>query len=173
MKKINIMIIVLLLVSGCDDENSGKSLKIVDWKKRAVKVNTTDSLMTGRSYLSVYQQIYYGISASKSHDLTSTISMRNTNEKDTIYILRSNYYDTNGKLIRSYIDSPIFIAPLETIKIVISKTEDIETMEQRGANFIFDWAIDHRSHEPLFEGVMISAFGKEGLSFVTQGKRLR
>ncbi|MBK3517038.1 DUF3124 domain-containing protein [Carboxylicivirga marina] len=38
-------------------------------------------------------------------------------------------------------------------------------------HFLFDWSATHQSIEPLFEAVMISTTGQQGISFVTKGIR--
>lgn len=95
--------------------------------------------------------------------------MRNTNLKDTIYITKADYFDTKGSLIRTYFDEPIYIKPMETVEIVIDEKDQ---SGGTGANFLFQWSMKHTSHEPYFEGVMISTSGQQGLSFTTQGRRV-
>jgi len=58
---------------------------------------------------------------------------------------------------------------METVEIVIDEKDQ---EGGTGANFLFDWSIKPNSHEPYFEGVMISTSGQQGLSFTTEGKRV-
>lgn len=153
---------------SCDDNKKISSYDPVDWAERSVEIDGIDSLNTGSSYLSVYSEIY-SQTEHRTHGLTATISMRNVNLEDSIYIKKAEYYDTHGRSIRTYFSEPIFIAPLETVEIVVDET-DLEG--GTGANFIFDWAINEGSREPHFEGVMISTSGQQGLSFTTQGIRI-
>ena len=131
--------------------------------------NNNDSLGMSSTYLSVYSHIYT-LTEEKITDLTATISMRNTSMTDTLYVFKAEYFDTNGKSVRNYITQPIFIAPMETAEIVI---EQKDNAGGSGANFIFDWKIKAGAPEPLFEAVMISTAGGQGLSFTTQGKRIQ
>lgn len=39
-----------------------------------------------------------------------------------------------------------------------------------GVNFLFDWSINPTLHEPLFEGIIISTSGQQGISSKTNGK---
>ncbi|MCB0705817.1 MAG: DUF3124 domain-containing protein [Saprospiraceae bacterium] len=168
-KKPIIALFSLFLIYSCNiRKEEVSSLDPVNWNNRAVSHVLSDSLLTGTSYLSVYSQIY-SQTEHKTQDLTATISLRNTNRSDTIYITKAEYFDTGGKLIRTYFDKPIFIAPLETVEIVI---DEIDQEGGTGANFLFDWMIDPSLSEPLFEAVMISTSGQQGLSFSTQGKRI-
>ncbi|GAA4238482.1 DUF3124 domain-containing protein [Postechiella marina] len=140
-----------------------------NWSKRTAVISETDTLEHGKSYLSVYSQIY-SISEHKTHNLTAMISLRNTSETDTIYVLRADYYDTHGKSIRKYFDKPVFLAPMETAEIII---DEIDISGGTGSNFIFEWKTPLNCSEPLFEGVMNSTMGQQGLSFTTHAKRIK
>lgn len=81
-------------------------------------------------------------------------------------INRIEYFDTHGKSIEKYCDYPIYILPMETIEIIINQNENLGGT---GGNFIFDWLIKSNGNKPLFECVMISTLGQQGLSFISQG----
>ncbi len=165
MKKQFLIILIPVLLASCEDEKTISSYDPVDWEARQVKNSTTDSLKKGQSYLSVYSEIY-SQTEHTTHKLTSTISMRNIDMNDTIYIDKAEYFNTEGEPIRIYFDHPIYIAPMETVEIVVDET-DVEG--GTGANFIFEWSTKESSPEPLFEGVMISTSGQQGLSFTSKG----
>lgn len=162
-----ILSLALVLIS-CEYQKETSSLNPENWEKRSVQLHSADSLNSGKTYLSVYSQIY-GKNEHRTHDLTATISMRNTNSKDSVFIKSAEYFDTSGKLIRSYFNKPIYLAPMETVEIII---EEIDSEGGTGANFIFEWYKHQESNEPFFEGIMISTSGQQGLSFSTQGIRI-
>lgn len=168
MKKAALVISVMLLLSCAKKEKEVSSVDPVNWSHRTATLSASDSLAQGTTYLSVYSQIY-SETEHRTHNLTGTISMRNTNLKDTIYIRKAEYFDTHGNSIRTYFDRPIYIKPMETVEIVIDENDKTGGT---GANFLFQWSIKPTSHEPYFEGVMISTSGQQGLSFTTQGKRV-
>lgn len=168
--KLYLSLLILMTISmSCQEKNEEIMSDPVNWDKRKVSQTLPDSLSTGKTYLSVYSQIY-SQTEFRTHDLTATVSVRNTNLTDTIYISKADYYDTKGKLIRNYIKQLIFIAPMETVAIVINEADQDGGI---GANFLFEWQTKAQSNEPLFEGVMISTSGQQGLSFTTQGKRIK
>lgn len=169
MKKGFLLIILIGLVASCEDEKAISSYNPVDWETRSAKIPEIDSLQNGKSYLSVYSEIY-SQTEHRTHNLTTTVSMRNINIKDTIYINKAEYFNTEGKSIRTYFDHPIYIAPLETVEIVVDET-DVEG--GTGANFVFGWSVKKSISEPLFEGVMISTSGQQGLSFTSEGVRIK
>ncbi|WP_299256193.1 DUF3124 domain-containing protein [uncultured Aquimarina sp.] len=162
-------ILLISLLFSCNEKKEISSVNPKNWSKRAINLSTKDSLEFGKSYLSVYSQIYSN-TEHKTHNLTSMISMRNISESDSIYLLRAEYYDTNGKSIRKYFDSPIFLAPMETTEIII---DEIDVSGGTGSNFILEWKIPKNCPEPLFEGIMTSTMGQQGLSFITQAKRIK
>ena len=168
MKNLFWILLFMLPLLSCEDKVE-KLKTSTNWEKRAVNGSPKDSLLKGASYLSVYSQIY-SQTEHRTHDLTATISIRNINEKDTIFINKAEYFDASGKSIRTYFNKTIFISPLETLEIVIDEKDQAGGT---GGNFIFYWAIKPQSNEPFFEGVMISTSGQQGISFTTQGKRMR
>lgn len=169
MKKILQLLVLLLIFQSCKKNNYVSSIDPINWDKRVVNNLPKDSLIKGATYLSVYSQIYSQTEHIK-HDLTVTVSMRNTNDLDTIYIQKAAYFDTKGKLIRTYFDQTIFIAPMETVEIIIDETDQ---EGGTGANFLFHWMTKPRVNEPFFESVMITTSGQQGISFTTRGKRVK
>ncbi|MFV0566135.1 MAG: DUF3124 domain-containing protein [Flavobacteriaceae bacterium] len=167
-KHIGIIFTIAILLFSCDEKKEVSSINPVNWNKRQLSPPDTDSLTSGMTYLSIYSQIY-SQSEHRTHNLTATVSMRNTNLKDTIFIEKADYFDTHGELIRTYFNKTIYIAPMETVEIVIDETDK---HGGTGANFVFDWKIPPHTHEPFFEGVMISTSGQQGISFTTQGRNL-
>jgi hypothetical protein len=156
------------LLISCDKPKEVSSVNPVKWSNRTVNYALNDSMIHGSTYISVYSQIY-SKTEHRTHDLTATISIRNINKRDSIFINHAEYFDTKGNSIRNYFDKTVFIAPMETIEIVIDETDKVGGT---GANFIFDWQIDQSLNEPLIEGVMISTYGQQGLSFTTKGVRI-
>ncbi len=167
MKKLFLLLTVLATITACQKNKDENPINHLTWQTKSIDLSKTDSLIKGSSYLPVYPVIY-SLTEERTHNLTVTVSIRNMSSTDSVFILNSDYYNTNGDLIRSYLKNPVFIKPMETIEIVIDeKDEDGGT----GANFIFDWAIKHTGTAPFFEAVMISTSGQQGLSFTTQGVR--
>ncbi|WP_370000497.1 DUF3124 domain-containing protein [Winogradskyella sp.] len=169
MKKIIVVLLVIFGFYSCEEMHKEEDYLKVNWNARATDVLNLDSLETGKSYLSVYSQIY-SLSQHRKYNLTAMVSLRNASETDTIYLLKSDYYDTHGKLIKHYIDKPVYLLPMETLEIVIDESD---ISGGTGANFIFDWAISKDSPEPIFEGLMSSTAATQGLSFTTHGKRIK
>ncbi len=167
--KVFTLILITTILVACNEDKKTTSSFVIDQSKHMANVSAADSLKMSSTYLSVYSHIY-SLTEEKITDLTATISMRNTSITDTLYIFKAEYFNTSGTSVRNYITKPIFIVPMETAEIVI---EQKDNAGGSGANFIFDWKIKSTAPEPLFEAVMISTAGGQGLSFTTQGKRIK
>ncbi len=154
---------------ACEPAPEVSSFDPVNWQSRTVTPMPEDSLTTGTTYLSVYSEVY-SLTEHKTHNLTATVSLRNVNRGDTVYINQADYFNTAGHLIRTYFTDPIYIAPMETVEIVI---DEMDKSGGSGANFVFGWSVPPSTNPPLFEAVMISTSGQQGLSFTTQGVAIR
>lgn len=101
MNNVIIILLVGIVLFSCENKKKDSSINPENWEKRTPSKKLSDFLISGKTYLSVYSQIY-GISERRTHDLTATISMRNTNWTDTVFIQKAEYFNTKGDLIRSY-----------------------------------------------------------------------
>ncbi len=165
MKTVFKILFILILLTSCHDIRVEEQMPKVNWEDKKVINQDLSVMMHGKTYLPVYSHIYH-TQEHKTFDLTITVGIRNISGADTIYITKADYFNTEGQNIRQYIKDPIFIKPMETVEIVIAE-EDKEGGS--GANFVFDWAVSNPNNHPLFEAVMISTYGQQGLSFTTRG----
>ena len=121
----------------------------------------------------VYVPIYSDIYSETKHVkflLTATLSIRNTSLKDSIYISRIDYYDTFGNLVQQYLTKQLLLKPMQSIEYVVDEKDNTGGT---GANFIIYWGSDTNKPQPIFEGIMISTNGQQGISFSTQGVSIR
>jgi hypothetical protein len=117
-------------------------------------------------YIPVYSHIYSG-NREKPFYLAATLSIRNTDLKYSITLVGIDYYDTKGKLLKSYIDKPVIIPPLGTERYIIKESDKAGGS---GANFIVHWKSDHNVNHPLMESIMIGTKNQQGLSFTSRGR---
>ena len=162
------IVFIVALIQSCSDNFETAEFKPLNWSTRYTDIADIDSLEQGKSYLSIYSQIYT-LDGGRKSNLTAMTSLRNTSVTDTIYISKVDYYDTEGVLIRHYLKQTIFLKPLETIDLVI---EEMDEGGGTGSNFIFEWKKPKNCPEPLFEGIMSSTVGQQGLSITTQSRRI-
>lgn len=169
MKPAFLLILLMIIFFSCNPPKEISSINPENWSKRTVDISHKDSLEYGKSYLSIYSQIY-STSEHKTHNLTAMASLRNTSDMDTIYLLKAEYFDTHGTSVRTYFDKPIYLAPMETKEIII---DEHDISGGTGSNFLIEWKIPKNCPEPLFEGIMNSTMGQQGLSFTTLSKRIK
>lgn len=99
--------------------------------------------------------------------LSTTLAIHNTDLEHAIIIKSVRYYNTDGDLVREFIDSPSELKPLATTGFVIP-SED--TSGGWGANFLVEWVAEQPVYEPIIEAVMVSTRGTEGVSFISEGR---
>ncbi len=169
--KLIFLVLIAFIFTACSDKKIEQAAMSdpAELKQFETKNPLPDSLTSGSSYLSVYSQIYI-IENKRKQDLAVTVSLRNLSRKDSIYFTAIEHFDTSGKLVASYVQKPIVLQPLQTVEIVLSQYESVG---ETGGNFIFDWHKPAVAPNPLFEAVMISTMGQQGLSFVTTGTTLK
>lgn len=168
MKNFLVLLSLCFVFLACNNKAEVSSINPVNWDKRTISLQKTDSLISGKTYLSVYSEIY-GLTEHRTQNLTATVSIRNINPNDTIYINKAEYFNTLGSPIRTYFSQTVFIKPLETIEIII---DERDKEGGSGANFVFDWSVSKGIHDPHFEAVMISTSSQQGISFTTQGIKI-
>jgi hypothetical protein len=120
-------------------------------------------------YVPVYSHIYYG-DREQTFPLTVVLSIRNTDSKHSITLLRVDYNDSDGKLIRKYLNKPISLNPLASIRYVVNASD---MSGGSGANFMVQWKAETEVNNPLLEGVMIGTAGQQGISFTSRGQAVK
>ncbi len=124
-------------------------------------------LSTGQTvYVPIYSHIYSGVKA-RPFDLAATLSIRNTNLKSSIELISVKYFDSEGKLVKDYLEKPIVVDAIATTRYII--TED-DKAGGSGANFIVIWKSERAVNPPIIEGVMIGTHSGQGISFVSRGR---
>src|SRR5689334_17253789 len=121
MKYLVLTFSLFILFVSCS-KTSDSDYHAPDWSARMTK-HSVDSLHQGTTYLAVYPQIYQ-LNENRKVDLSATVSIRNIDMRDTMYISKIDYYNTEGKMVRKYLSEMIYVKPLETIEIVIKNTDN-------------------------------------------------
>lgn len=116
-------------------------------------------------YIPIYSEIHMEHDTRKL-ELTVTLSIRNTSLVDTIYLNDINQYDARGKIVREYLDDLMFLTPMQSTNYVIEEDENEKEVE---GSFMVNWGATNSEVVPIFQAVMISAHGPQGISFVTDG----
>jgi hypothetical protein len=117
-------------------------------------------------YVPIYSDIYVSHQNQKSL-LAATLSIRNTSYTDSLFISKIEYFNSEGNLVRNYIEGPISLTPMATVNYVIER-EDTEGGS--GANFIVEIRAKNINIRPLIHAVMIGDNGSnQGFAFAIDG----
>lgn len=119
-------------------------------------------------YVPVYSHIYFGDKETPFY-LAATMSIRNTDQASSISITEVNYYDTNGRLIKKYLENPVQLGANASTRFVIKESDD---KGGSGANFIVKWKADMLVNAPIIESVMIGTRSQQGVSFTSRGQAI-
>lgn len=162
--------ILLWLFSGCDESIRGRGKTIqVKLSPRSQDLPRIEEILDQPSngeliYIPVYSSIYEG-SQHMEYPLTVTLSIRNTDPQNPIVVKYASYYNTEGDLIREFIESPILLNPLQTREVVIERSD---AEGGTGANFLVTWYGKGLLSPPLIEAITLSY--SLHASFVSHGQ---
>lgn len=126
---------------------------------------TVQRWLNQTAYVPVYSHIYADSRfKDKPFQLTVIISIRNTDMKKSFTLETVDYYDSEGKLLKKYLATPITIPPLASTRYIVPESD---TLGGSGAKFIVSWSSTNAVTEPIIEGVMIGTKMQQGISFIT------
>jgi Protein of unknown function (DUF3124) len=120
-------------------------------------------------YVPIYSSIFYE-NGKHTLELAATLSIHNVNPESQITVTRADYYDTDGKLIKKYLDKPLLLNALQTKNLVIDKENKTGGT---GANFLVEWQSKQGTTSPVIEALMVNASSNLGIAFTTTGKVIR
>jgi hypothetical protein len=119
-------------------------------------------------YVPAYSHIYHGDRGIPFY-LAVTVSIRNTDPVNPIKILSVQYFATDGKLLRNYLDKEITLGPIGSAEYVVKESEK---EGGAGANFLVKWESDKEVTEPIVESIMIGTTTQQGISFSSRGQAI-
>lgn len=117
-------------------------------------------------YIPAYSQIYHG-DREQQFFLTVTLSIRNTDPTRSMTVLSVQYLDSEGRLLRKFLEKEVNIPPLASTSYVIKESD---RAGGAGAAFLVAWKAEESISEPLLETVMIGTTSQQGISFTSRGQ---
>jgi hypothetical protein len=130
--------------------------------------NTTALSKNQMIYVPAYSHIYIGDNE-RPFLLTVTLSIRNIDPRHRITITRVDYYESQGKRLKKYLDKPVIVNPLESIRYVVPESDKTGGS---GANFLVEWKSDDFVNPPIAESIMIGTQSQQGISFTSRGQAI-
>jgi hypothetical protein len=177
MKWVKIILILLLTVTiaSCGPRESKQeprtdnSSPVVSFHPETLKIpNKGGSKRKGQV---LYMPIYSNIPSNykQLHNLSAFLAVHNTDLNNQIKITKADFFNTDGKIVKSFISAEQSIKPLATVIFTIPREDQSGT----GSNFIVEWMAERSVNEPLIESIMIDLSGNLGLSFLSSGRVIR
>ncbi len=146
--------------SGKIEQNFANSLTAVPTENLAV---------SGAFYVPVYSSVSMSQGRLRA-DFSVTLSVHNASETRPLVLKRIAYFDTSGKMVESYLKSPIALKPFATIEVFVPVTD---VRGGTGANFAVDWAATAEIAEPAVEALMVGSVGAGHYAFTSQGRPVK
>ena len=146
--------------AGIIEQNFASSLIAVPSENLAV---------TGAFYVPVYSSVSMSQGKLRA-DFSVTLSVHNASETRPLVLNRIAYFDTSGKMVESYLKSPVALKPFSTIEVFVAAND---VRGGTGANFVVDWAATGEIAEPAVEALMVGSVGPGHYAFISQGRPIR
>jgi hypothetical protein len=125
-----------------------------------------DLVVQHTTYVPIYSSLHIS-EQSEPKDLGATLSVRNISERVPVIVTSVDYYDSDGTLVRSYLEQPAELGPLATAEFFIARAD---RSGGSGANFLVRWGLREPGPDLLVEAVMHGHDATAGISFVTEGR---
>ncbi|MFN6498844.1 MAG: DUF3124 domain-containing protein [Nostoc sp. DedQUE01] len=120
-------------------------------------------------YVPVYSHIYHH-NRQEIFELAITLSIRNTDLNNSMVVTSVRYYNSEGKLVKQYLERPIQLDALASTDFFINRND---TSGGLGANFIVEWVAQTEISQPIVEAVMIGTDFQQGISFTSSGRVIK
>lgn len=157
-------IVIVALLAGCSGATEQKPLTTGSFQP----ITGRDlRIVTGQVvYVPAYSEVFYGREG-LNMELAVTLAVHNTDLDAPIIIRSVRYYDTNGNMVRDYIDEPVEVSPLATTGFLVQGNDRGGGW---GANFIVEWVAEEQVYEPVIEAIMINTGSTYGISMISIGR---
>ena len=166
MKKLILVIIIAFIFSSCF-QNKKFHLHFDDPDTFFIEKTELPNLEIHKDiYVPAYSNLYYESDVQKTY-FAVILSLRNITFTDTIYFDRIEYYNSEGKLLREFIDKILVLRPMESIEYIV---ESKDKKGGPGANFVVSYAgRSNLKNLPYIETIMIGNFANYGFSLSSPG----
>lgn len=161
----------VIVLSACDGkENLSSSPNRPNPSLKTVSIDQNFQIVSSQTiYVPIYSHIYHQNRRQKLY-LAATLSIRNTDLDNPLVVTSVRYYDSAGKLVRSYIDTPIEIGALASTDFFVDSSD---STGGSGANFIVEWVAQRQIAQPVVEAVAIGTSSQQGISFISPGRVIK
>ncbi len=156
--------IILILATGCIDQNEPTPSTDIS-SVPAPQLSDLDVASGQTIYVPAYSKMYNRLD--RTLDLAVTLNIHNTDFEHPIILTSVRYYDTQGELLKEYIEEPQLLGPLASTDFFVVANEQSGGL---GTNFIVEWVAEQPVFEPIVETVMLNTSNNQGISLTSPGR---
>ncbi|MER3435831.1 MAG: hypothetical protein C4288_21230 [Leptolyngbya sp. ERB_1_1] len=161
--------LAIAFLTACNAQQAPQASPAPTPQLKTVTLDNAKIVAGQTVYVPIYSHIYM-VEPGRKMNLTATLIVRNTDLSQPIIVTSATYYDTNGAIVRKYLEKPIELSALAATEFVVAQ-EDVSG--GAGASFIVEWVAQKNVSEPAIEAVMINTGGNQGISFISPGRVIK
>ena len=158
----------LLVLTPCAEAQTANNIE-QNFASSLTSVPSEALAVSGAFYVPVYSSVSMSQGKLRA-DFSVTLSVHNASETRPLVLKRIAYFDTAGKMVESYLKSPVALKPFSTLEVFVP-TSDVRG--GTGANFVVDWAATGEIAEPAVEALMVGGVGAGHYAFISQGRPIK
>jgi len=174
MKKISVIFILLVFTVSCGIKKQRNNIvqqNLSDFNPQVYELRDNSiNLVRGQVlYMPIYSNIPHFMD-SVEIDMSAFVAIHNTDFYQSIRLLKVQYFNTKGKLVRDFMPNEILtLKPLETVDFYVPYQDKSGT----GANFLIEWKSDSLVTEPLVESITINTKLQNTVAVLSYGKVIK
>ena len=106
-----------------------------------------------------------------SFRVTAEVIIHNTDPDHAINLVKMDFYDTDGKLVKSYLQEPLKLNPASGRRFRVK--DSVPDAAGAAAHFIIQWQADNKVVAPLVSGLLLGSRGTRGYAITTAPRIIR
>lgn len=161
-----LIVLIVFFVVGCGEQQGTNVVEAIEQADHFRPARQPEGKMNQRHtvYVPAYSHIY--TSKDKREVMAVTLSIRNTDFANSLWVKKVLYYNTQGDLIESFLPTLHVLDPMASIDFVVNLTD---MRGGSGANFIIEWAGVEELTTPIFQAVMVNVNVPKAFAFIADG----
>lgn len=163
--RLSIFIFFAATLACCKNKEETTDLHYPSEKYEYVSKDTSASNLRSVIYVPVYSHIYI-LNGTRPLNLAATLSVRSIEPTESIFVSGVDYYNSNGQLVRKYLDSTLLLKPMHSAEFVV---EEKNTEGGAGAYFLIHSSAPPSATRLLTQAIMVSQANSLGITFKTEG----
>jgi hypothetical protein len=155
------------LLTGCSRQNK-KGIEepegpVANTHFKAVSTENTNFVTGGQIFVPGYALVR----GPGTVNLTTTLTIHNSDFKIPIIVTSVRCYDHTGKMIRDFIEESHSLEAMGSAEFILRPAD---SGANSAVNLIVDWKAEQLVNEPVVEAVMVGNLGTHGFAFVNSGR---